>query len=181
MISYKLAHFKKNGVGLKNQITITLFKVWPTNCFSKTKSYNFHFHENNVTCCLHANGLCKTQTVDCRLQTESKTQAGVKCRPSIKCGCGINVVDDPKTKSWSWTFFPFGRPHASMLDSKFSIHVTVNWYNATILHWNKSNSDPKYCAERIMAIKKGSKSSQQPRRCSAGNLNDLLWKYGKLS
>ena len=34
--------------GLKNQITIILFKIWPTNRFSKTKSYNFHFHKNDV-------------------------------------------------------------------------------------------------------------------------------------
>ena len=25
-------------------------------------------------------GQCKTQTADCRVQTKSKTQAGVKCR-----------------------------------------------------------------------------------------------------
>ena len=38
--------------GLKNQITIILFKIWPTNRFSKAKSYNFHFHKNGVTCLL---------------------------------------------------------------------------------------------------------------------------------
>ena len=35
---------------MKNQITIILFKIWPTNRFSKAKSYNFHFHKNDVTC-----------------------------------------------------------------------------------------------------------------------------------
>ena len=43
--------------GLKNQITIILFKIWPTNRFSKAKSYNFHFHKNDVTWPLSANGL----------------------------------------------------------------------------------------------------------------------------
>ena len=46
-------------------------------------------------------GQCKTKTADCRLQTadcgpgvkcrlqtESKTQTGVKCRPSINCSRG---------------------------------------------------------------------------------------------
>ena len=41
--------FEKNGVGLKNLITIILFKIWPTNCFLKANSYNFHFHKNDVT------------------------------------------------------------------------------------------------------------------------------------
>ena len=44
--------FFENGAGLKNQITIILFKIWPTNRFSKAKSYNFHFHKNGVTCLL---------------------------------------------------------------------------------------------------------------------------------
>ena len=52
MTIYKLIHFKKNGAGLKNQITVILFKIWPTNRFSKAKSYNFHFHKNGVTCLL---------------------------------------------------------------------------------------------------------------------------------
>ena len=42
---------------MKNQITIILFKIWPTNRFSKAKSYNFHFHKNYVTWPLSANGL----------------------------------------------------------------------------------------------------------------------------
>ena len=42
--------FYESGEGLKNQITIMLFEIWPTNSFSKAKSYNFHFHENDVTC-----------------------------------------------------------------------------------------------------------------------------------
>ena len=39
MTSYELTHFKKNGTGLKNQITIILFKVFPTSHFSMAKSY----------------------------------------------------------------------------------------------------------------------------------------------
>ena len=31
---------------MKNQITITMFKILPTNRFSKAKSYNFHFHKS---------------------------------------------------------------------------------------------------------------------------------------
>ena len=37
--------FEENGAGFKNQITIILFKMWPTNRISKEKSYNFHFHK----------------------------------------------------------------------------------------------------------------------------------------
>ena len=33
---------------MQNQITIILFKIWPTNSFSKAKSDSFHFHENYV-------------------------------------------------------------------------------------------------------------------------------------
>ena len=47
-------------MGLINQITTILFKIWPTNCFSKAKSYNFYFHKNNVTWPLSANGLIYT-------------------------------------------------------------------------------------------------------------------------
>ena len=41
---------------LKNLFTIILFKIWPTNGFSKAKSYNFDFHKNDVTWPLSANG-----------------------------------------------------------------------------------------------------------------------------
>ena len=40
-------------------------------------------------------------------------------------------------------------------------------------------ADPKYCTGRIMAIKKGVNHSTNKERCSAGNLDDLLWKYCK--
>ena len=53
----RIYSFYESGEGLKNQITIMLFEIWPTNSFSKAKSYNFHFHENDVTCPLGANGL----------------------------------------------------------------------------------------------------------------------------
>ena len=39
------------------QITFILFRIWPTNHFLKAKSYNFHFHKNDVTWPLTANGL----------------------------------------------------------------------------------------------------------------------------
>ena len=42
---------------LANKITIILFKILPTNRFLKKKSYSFHFHENDVTWPLGANGL----------------------------------------------------------------------------------------------------------------------------
>ena len=51
--------FYENGADLKNQITIILLKIWPTNRFMKKKSYNFHFHKNDVTWPLWANGLFK--------------------------------------------------------------------------------------------------------------------------
>ena len=51
--------FSENGAGLKNQNTIMLFKIWPSNRFSKAKSYNFHFHKNDVTWPLSANGLSR--------------------------------------------------------------------------------------------------------------------------
>ena len=44
-------------MGLKNQITIIFSKIWPTNRILKEKSYNFHFHKNDVTWPLSANGL----------------------------------------------------------------------------------------------------------------------------
>ena len=31
--------------GFENQITNILFKIWPTDRFSKAKSYNFYFHK----------------------------------------------------------------------------------------------------------------------------------------
>ena len=39
----KMPKFASYGASLKNQITIILFKIWPTNRFSKAKSYNFNF------------------------------------------------------------------------------------------------------------------------------------------
>ena len=40
-------------------------------------------------------------------------------------------------------------------------------------------ADPKYCTGRIMAIKKGVNHSNNKKRCSAGNLDNLLWKCCK--
>ena len=53
--------FYENGEDLKNQITIILLKIWPTNRFMKKKSYNFHFHKNDVTWPLSANGLFESK------------------------------------------------------------------------------------------------------------------------
>ena len=50
--------FQENGAGLKSQMTIILFKIWPTNRFSKAKSCNFHFHKNDVTCLLVQMAYC---------------------------------------------------------------------------------------------------------------------------
>ena len=48
----------------KTIITIILFKIRPTNRFSKAKSYNFHFHKNNVTWPLSASSLWGTWPAD---------------------------------------------------------------------------------------------------------------------
>ena len=37
--------FYDSGAGLKNQISIILFRIWPTNHFLKAKLYNFHLHK----------------------------------------------------------------------------------------------------------------------------------------
>ena len=55
--SYELTHFKKMVPVWKSQVTVILFKIWPTNRFSKAKSYNSHFHKNDVTWPLNAIGL----------------------------------------------------------------------------------------------------------------------------
>ena len=52
----RIYSFYENGAGLKNQITIMLFKIWPTNRFRR-QNHNFHFRENDVTWSLSANGL----------------------------------------------------------------------------------------------------------------------------
>ena len=44
-------------------MTIILFKIWATNRFSKAKSCNFHFHKNDVTWPLSANGLSNRRTL----------------------------------------------------------------------------------------------------------------------
>ena len=41
-----------------------MFKIRPTNRFSKAKSYNFHFHKNNVTWPLSASSLWGTWPAD---------------------------------------------------------------------------------------------------------------------
>ena len=64
------------SLGLKKQITIILFKVWPTDHFSKAKSYNFRFRKNDVTWPLSANGLFKTQTPKNGALFKGKTKTG---------------------------------------------------------------------------------------------------------
>ena len=68
-------------------------------------------------------------------------------------------------------------PHASTLDAKLSIHLIVNWYNTTMF-WALKSCRPKILHRRNYGDKKGNKSFQK-QRCSAGNLDDLLWKYCK--
>ena len=50
--SYELNNFKKMVRVWKTK-SLLFFKIWPTNRFSKAKSYNFHFHKSDVT------SLCK--------------------------------------------------------------------------------------------------------------------------
>ena len=57
MTSYELTHFKKMVRVWKTKSLFFLFKIWPSNRFSRVKSYNFHFHKNYVTWPLSANGL----------------------------------------------------------------------------------------------------------------------------
>ena len=80
-------------------------------------------------------------------------------------------------------FSPSEGPHASTLDGKFSIHVTVNLYNTYnttmfTLTWQLLTQNTEF-TERIMAIKKRVNHSTNKERCSARNLDDLLWKYCK--
>ena len=49
MTSYELTHLKKMVRMWKTKSVLFLFKMWPTYRFSKSKSYNFHFHKNYVT------------------------------------------------------------------------------------------------------------------------------------
>ena len=49
--------FLENGAGLKITGHFILFKIRPTDRFSKAKSYNLHFHKNDVTWPLSAIGL----------------------------------------------------------------------------------------------------------------------------
>ena len=53
---------------------------------------------------------------------------------------------------------------------------TVNWYNTTMftLKWKLLTQNTVQ-----MAIKKGVNHSNNKKRCSAGNLDDLLWKCRK--
>ena len=53
----RTSSFWANGTGLNNQITNIMLKRWPTNNVSGTKSCNFHFHKNDFTWLLSANGL----------------------------------------------------------------------------------------------------------------------------
>ena len=66
---------------------------WKPACFSRCTKIPIRFQ-----CCLidpagnntkSETGQCKTRIADFRLQTESKTQDGVKCRPSINCSRGL--------------------------------------------------------------------------------------------
>ena len=54
---------------LKNQITITLFKIWPTYCFSKAKSLTFIF--------------TKTMSHELLVQMAYNWQVVLNCSPSV--------------------------------------------------------------------------------------------------
>ena len=77
-------------------------------------------------------------------------------------------------------FFPCERPHASTLDAKFSIYVTRDHeFRKTprCLCLNES-CWPKILYRKNYSDKKGSNNhSNCKERCSAGNLDDLPWKY----
>ena len=60
MTIYELIHFKKIvRVWKLNHYYVV--KMWPTNRFSKANSYNFHFHKNDITWPLSANGLFESR------------------------------------------------------------------------------------------------------------------------
>ena len=72
------------------------------------------------------------------------------------------------------------RPHASTLDAKFSIYVASDRELVTprCLRLNES-CWPKILYRKNYGDKKGVSHSNNKERCSAGNLDDLLWKYCK--
>ena len=57
MTSYELTHFKKMVRVWKTKSLLFCLRYDPLIVFLKAKSYNFHFHENDVTWPLSANGL----------------------------------------------------------------------------------------------------------------------------
>ena len=59
MTSYKLTHLKKMVRIWKTKSLLFCLRYDPLIVFLKAKSYNFHFHENDVTWPLSANGLLK--------------------------------------------------------------------------------------------------------------------------
>ena len=73
-----MTNFKKMVRLWKNQMTNILFKIWPTNRFSKAKSYNFYFHNNDVTWPLNANGLLRETP---KLTTSSLDRSGRELKP----------------------------------------------------------------------------------------------------
>ena len=115
-------------------MTIILFKIWPTNRFSKTNSYNFHFHKNDVTCLfvqmayycplhhvpvpLHKQADVKTGQhwprcgIGCPWASKNGVKSSNSCRmtttltPSSLHGGGIasNITDLP---TWFWIIIQF--------------------------------------------------------------------------
>ena len=77
-------------------------------------------------------------------------------------------------------FLPSERPHASTLDAKFLIYVASDCELVTprCLRLNES-CWPKILYRKNYGDKKGVSHSNNKERCSAGNLDDLLWKYCK--
>ena len=80
-------------------------------------------------------------------------------------------------------FFLSERPHASTLDAKFSRYVTRDReFNSTTPRCLRLNEScwPKILYRKNYGDKTGVNHSNNKERCSAGNLDDLLWKYCKL-
>ena len=89
---YKLTYFKKMVRVLKPN-HFYFVKIWPNNRFSKANSYNFHFHKNDVTWPLSANGLFQSR-VDLAIVENilSPTLSLMLERFSLDCRKGLVLV-----------------------------------------------------------------------------------------
>ena len=67
VISYELTHFNKMVRVSKTKSLLFCLRYDPLIVFLKVKSYNFHFHKNDVTWPLSANGLLQTKATKQRI------------------------------------------------------------------------------------------------------------------